>query len=106
MINREWQNVKVLWYPNTVDEYGQKRQGEPTIENVKMVCKIYSQANVTDPRYIDIDVLGLVNHNIISDKNEVIIEENAFNIPTGKYEIKYVIPTNRLTQVLMKRCPQ
>lgn len=69
-----------------------------------MVCKIYSQQNVTDPRYVDIDVIGLTRSHIISDENEVIINENEFNIPTGKYEIKYVIPTNRLTQVLMKKC--
>lgn len=69
-----------------------------------MVCKIYSQVNVTDPRYIDIDVIGLTTSRTISDKNEVVINENEFNIPAGKYEIKYVIPSNRLTQVLMKKC--
>ena len=69
-----------------------------------MVCKIYSQVNVTDPRYIDIDVIGLTNNRIISDRNEVVISNNDFGIPTGKYEVKYVIPSNRLTQVLMKKC--
>lgn len=68
-----------------------------------MVCKIYSQVNVTDPRYVDIDVIGLINNRIISDKNEVVISENKYGIPEGTYIVKYVIPTNRLTQVLMKR---
>ena len=68
-----------------------------------MVCKIYSQVNVTDPRYIDIDVIGLTRSSIISDKNEVIISENDYGIPVGTYVVRYVIPTSRLTQVLMKR---
>lgn len=69
-----------------------------------MVCKIYSQVNVADPRYIDIDVIGLTRNHNISDKNEVVINENKFGIPVGTYDIKYVIPTNRLYyQVLMKK---
>lgn len=103
MINREWQEVKVLWYSNEVDEYGQKRQGEPTIENVEMVCKVYSQANVTDPRYIDIDVLGLTDNHTITDKNEVVISNNPFGIPVGTYTVKYVIPNSRHYQILMKK---
>jgi len=103
MIQREWQKVQVLWFPTGVDEYGQQRQGEPTEENVDMVCKIFNQTNVTDPRYIDIDVIGLTNNHTISDKNEVVIDENAFGIPAGTYIVKYVIPTSRLYQVLLKK---
>lgn len=103
MINREWQDVEVLWYSSDLDEYGQKRQSEPTVQTVEMVCKIYSQTNVTDPRYIDIDVIGLVDSCFITDKNEVRIKENPFNIPVGEYQVRYVIPSTRYTQVLMKR---
>lgn len=103
MINREWQEVKVLTYSNEVDEYGQQRQGEPTEENVDMVCKIFSQVNVTDPRYIDIDVIGLTKNHTISDKNEIVISENPFDIPEGTYIVKYVIPTSRLYQILLKK---
>ena len=103
MINREWQDVFVLWYPNESDEYGQKRQNIPTRQTVEMVCKVYSQTNVTDPRYIDIDLVGLTEEHTITDKNEVEIIDNNFGIPTGTYLVKYVIPSSRLYQILLKK---
>ena len=88
--------MQVLSYEDVVDEYGQKRQGTPTARVVEMVCKIYSQTNVTDPRYVDVDVIGLTYDKEITDKNVIIINGD-------KYNIKYIIPSSRLTQVLMKR---
>ncbi len=97
MINREWQTVHVLTYSDEVDDYGQKRQGEFTSRDVEMVCKIYSQTNVTDPRYIDVDVIGLTYDKNITDKNVIIIGDDRFNV-------KYVIPSSRLIQILMTKC--
>jgi hypothetical protein len=68
-----------------------------------MVCHIYSQDNVQDPRFVDIDVLGLTEERNITVDNEVVISDNNFGIPTGTYVVKYVIPTSRLTQVFLKR---
>jgi len=96
MINREWQDVQVLTYSDDLDEYGQKRQGTPTVRIVEMVCKIYSQSNVDDPRYVDVDVIGLTKDKDITDENVIIIGDEKFNI-------KYVIPSSRLYQILMQR---
>ena len=96
MINREWQDVQVLTYSDELDEYGQKRQGTPTVRIVEMVCKIYSQSNVDDPRYVDVDVIGLTKDKDITDENVIIIGDEKFNI-------KYVIPSSRLYQILMQR---
>lgn len=96
MIQNEWQRVEVLSYQNTVDEYGQKRQGTPTGRLVEMVCKIYSQTNVTDPRYVDVDVIGLTYDKEITDENVIIINGDRYNV-------KYIIPSSRLYQILMKR---
>ena len=96
MIQREWQDVQVLSYEDIVDEYGQKRQGTPTIRIVEMVCKIYSQTNVTDPRYVDVDLIGLTKDKDITDENVIVIGDE-------KYNVKYVIPSSRLYQILMTR---
>ena len=68
-----------------------------------MVCKVYSQSNVTDPRYLDVDVIGLTENWNITTKNEIEILDNPFNIPTGTYIVRYVIPSSRLFQILMQR---
>ena len=96
MINREWQDVQVLTYSDDLDEYGQKRQGEPTVRVVEMVCKIYSQTNVEDPRYVDVDVIGLTKDKQITTDNVLIVGDEKFNV-------KYVIPSSRLYQILMQR---
>lgn len=103
VLNRELQEVDVLWFSKVKDAYGQYRQDEPTVQKVEMVCKIYSQNNVADPRYIDIDVIGLTEEHTITTENEVVINDNDFGIPTGTYIVKYVIPSSRLYQILMKR---
>ena len=61
-----------------------------------MVCKIYSQTNVTDPRYVDVDLIGLTKDKDITDDNVIIVGDEKFNI-------KYIIPSSRLYQILMKR---
>lgn len=52
----------MLWYPTEKDEYGQTRQSTPTKQTIEMVCKVYSQNNIADPRYIDVDVIGLTDN--------------------------------------------
>lgn len=93
----------MLWYPTGTDAYGQTRQGTPTKQTIEMVCKIYSQNTITDPRYVDIDVVGLTEDHNITTKNEIEILNNQFNIPTGTYLVRYVIPSSRLFQILMQK---
>ena len=61
-----------------------------------MVCKIYSQTNVTDPRYVDVDLIGLTKDKDITDENVIVVGDEKFNV-------KYIIPSSRLYQILMTR---
>lgn len=96
MINREWKTVQVITFSNELDEYGQKRQGSSTSRDIQMVCKIYTQNNVDDPKYVDVDMLGLTKETNITDANQI-------EIDNVKYNIKYIIPSGRLTQILMNK---
>lgn len=96
MIQREKQIVKVVSFSDTVDEYGQKRQGISTTRNVDMVCKVYNQKNVTNPKYVDVEMIGLTMDKNITDSNQIIINGDTFNI-------LYIIPSTRQYQILMKK---
>ena len=83
-INRDWIIVKKLTYTNELDEYGQKRQSEPTQSDLKVVWKLNNQFNVSDPNYVDVDVIALTKDEI-NDSNQV-LKDNI------KYNIKWIIP--------------
>lgn len=87
--------VEVLTFEG-VDEVGQKRMGEPTTKTVDMFFKTYSQTNVADPRYVDIDLIGLTKDYAINTSNVIKIENN-------KYSIKYTVTTPRYLVVFMKK---
>lgn len=61
-----------------------------------MVVKIYNQSNVDTVAYADVDMIGLTADKEITDANQIIIGDDKFNI-------KYVIPSGRLHQILMKK---
>lgn len=96
MYIRDKRIVEVLTYTNERDSYGQKRQSEPTPREVEMDIKIFSQVNVSDVRYVDVDVIGLTYDNSITDANQIKFDGRV-------YDVKYVIPSSRLNQILMKR---
>ena len=95
MINRENKEVEVLTYSG-VDSVGQRRMGEPTTKTVEMFYKTYSQTNVADPRYVDIDLIGLT-------KDFTINTSNVIKIENSKYSVKYTISTPRYLVVFMKK---
>lgn len=95
MIQREWQKVSINSYANTVDEYGQKRTGKPTVVGVDMVVKPYLNTNVSDVRFVDVELIGLTKAPV-----EV---GNTVTIGTDEYNVLYTIPSGRLLQVLMKK---
>lgn len=95
-INREWKKVEVITYDNSLDEYGQKRQGNHSSRMVEMVCKIYSQNNTADIRYTQVDLVGLTEDKEIDDSNQIVVDGE-------KYEVLYVIPTHKLYQILMRK---
>lgn len=96
MINREMQSVDVLSYTSTLDEYGQSRMETPTSQTIKMMYKIYSQSNVSNPKYVDVDLIGITAYQNITTANEI-------KIGNDKYVVKYVIPSSRYYQVLMSK---
>lgn len=96
MYIRDKRIVEVLTYTNERDSYGQKRQSVPTSREVEMDIKIFSQVNVSDVRYVDVDVIGLTYDKSITDANQIKFDDRV-------YDVKYVIPSSRLNQILMKR---
>lgn len=96
MINREWRTVSVVSFTSGTDSYGQKRKGGSINRNVEMVVKLYSQANINDVRYVEVTNIGLTKDNSITDKNQILIDNET-------YQVLYVIPSGKLTQILMKK---
>lgn len=96
MINREWKQVVIKAYSNATDDFGQLRQVVSSTFTDKMVIKISSQTNVTDPRYVDVTEVGITPSKLI--KAGYVVEDGA-----TKYDVLYVIPSSRYTTVLMRK---
>lgn len=96
MINREWQTVSVVSFTTGTDAYGQPHQSIESKRKIQMVVKIFQQTNTTDVRYNDITTIGLTTDSAITDKNQIIIG-------TDYYDVLYTIPSGRLTQILMRK---
>lgn len=88
-------SVEVLTY-NEVNSVGQKRMGEPTTKTVDMFIKIYSQSNVADPRYLDIDLIAL-------SKDYEISTSNVIKVENDKYNVKYTLFTPRYLVLYLKK---
>lgn len=95
MIIRELLPVTIRTYTNSTDDYGQLRKiySDRTAE---MVIKISSQTNVSDPRYVDVTNVGVTSDKSIIAGNQVICGQDT-------YDVLYVIPSSRLTTVLMRK---
>lgn len=96
MLNREYKTVQIISYSSVVDSYGQQHTQQSSTRNVEMVCKIYSQSNVQDPRYINIEMIGITKDKSITTSNSVVIDGE-------KFCVKYIIPSGKYNQVLMER---
>jgi hypothetical protein len=102
MINREWQEATVTTLSGTlayIDEYGQPTAvppsgGEPRI--IKVYKKIYTQTNVSDPRYVDVDEIALTEAKDITP-------EDILTVDGQDYNVKYVVPSARYTQLLLHK---
>ena len=86
MIMRELQSVSVISFTTGTDAYGQ----------IDMVVKPYSNTIVSDIRFNDVELIGLTTDQSISDKNQILIGSDTYNV-------LYVIPSHRCYQVLMKK---
>ena len=96
MIIREMKPVSVVSFTAGTDAYGQKRKNGSTKRDSQMVIKIYRQTTVDDIRYTDVTDIGLTYDREITDENEIEYGGN-------RYTVLYVIPSNRLYQILMKK---
>lgn len=96
MINREFQKVSVVSFTTGKDAFGIKRNNGSTSRTVDMVVKIYQQQNTSDARYVNVTDIGLTYDKDINDANQIVVGEDT-------YDVLYVIPSNRLNQILMKR---
>lgn len=96
MINREWQTVNLLTYSTTVDEYGQFRTNTPTSKDIEMVVKIFAQTEVDNPKYVNIEKIGITKEKNISTENEIKIDNQL-------YVVRFIIPSGKYYQILMEK---
>lgn len=101
-INRELQSATVTGYAHesaspynlSVDTYGQLEAGIP--RTISIAAKPYSQQNVQDPRYVDVEMVGLT-------KDTSIAPGEVVSLAQGDFRVKYVIPTGRWQEVLLTK---
>ena len=93
MINRELQTVTIKSFAETLNDYGEKTLSETTT-SAEMMVKPYSQANVQDPRFVDVEYIGLTKANVSI--------ENVVTIDGTDYMVLFVIPSRRYNEVFMK----
>ena len=96
MYMRHKSTVQVITFTSGTDEYGMMRKNGSTSRDVLMDFYIYTPSNNDTPEYVDCDAIGLTNDTNISTANQIIHD----NI---KYDVKYVIPTSRKNQIIMKK---
>ena len=92
-ITRELQSATIKTYGTSVDRYGQLIQSETT-RTADVAFKIYAQANVPDPRYVDVEAVGLT-------KDTSIVPGEVISFAQGDYRVKYVIPTGRWQELML-----
>lgn len=99
-IFRELQSATVTGYDTesagvySVDDYGQLVPSSTT-RDIEITLKPYSQQNVTDPRYVDVEAVGLTR--------DYIAPGEVISLAQGDFRVKYVIPTPRWQEALLVR---
>lgn len=92
-ITRELQSATIKTYGTTVDRYGQPEQSDVT-RTADIAFKIYAQQNVQDPRYVDVEAVGLT-------KDTSIVPGEVISFAQGDFRVKYVIPSGRWIQLML-----
>ena len=93
-ITRELQSATIKAYGLTTDSYGQLEQGTPETRTIDLTVKIYSQQNVQDPRYVDVELVGLTH-------DRSVVPGEVVSLAQGDYRVKYVIPSSRWIQLML-----
>lgn len=95
MIPCNMRTVEVVSFEPGVDDYGQPRQIESIRRNSEVAIWYYTKNMVQDPRYSDVEYIGLTNDDDITDENIIAVD--------GKeYIILFIIPSKRYNQLFMK----
>ena len=94
-ITRELQSATITSFGPAVDRYGQPTEGETT-RTAEVAYKADGQQNVADPRYIDVEAVGLT-------KDTSIVPGEVVSLAQGDFRVKYVIPTSRWQQLMLVR---
>lgn len=92
-INRELQSATIRTYGQGVDDYGQRELLEIT-RTAEVAYKVYSQMNVQDPRYVDVEGVGFT-------KDISIVPGEVISLAQGDFRVKYVIPTGRWRELML-----
>lgn len=93
-IARELQSATIKAFGLTVDDYGQLEQGTPATRTAEIAFKLFAQTNVTDPRYVDVEAIGLT-------KDTSIVPGEVISLAQGDYRVKYVIPSTRWQELML-----
>ena len=92
-ITRELQSATIKTYGTSVDRYGQLIPNDET-RTAEIAFKVNGQQNVADPRYIDVEAVGLT-------KDTSIVPGEVVSLAQGEFRVKYVIPTARWQQLML-----
>ena len=102
-IKRELQSVTIKAYAHesaspydlVVDDYGQLTYASTT-RSAKMAVKVYSQQNVQDPRFVDIELIGLT-------KDTSIAPGEVISLAQGDFRVRYVVPSDFWQEILLAK---
>ena len=94
-ITRELQSATIKTYGTSVDAYGQLIQNETT-RTADIAFKVNMQQNVQDPRYVDVEMVGLT-------KDKSIVPGEVVSFAQGDFRVKYVVPTGRWQELLLAK---
>lgn len=94
-ITRELQSATIKTYGTTTDAYGQLIQSETT-RTADIAFKVNMQQNVQDPRYVDVEMVGLT-------KDKSIVPGEVVSFAQGDFRVKYVVPTGRWQELLLAK---
>lgn len=95
VINRSWETIERYTYGTETDKYGQLRKGEPTITQIPVVWKIFSQTRVTNPKYNDVEIECLTVEPV--NVGDYLVKDGV------KYNVLFIIP-GKYNQVFLKKC--
>ena len=94
-ITRELQSATIKTYGSSVDDYGVPVLDGNT-RTADIAFKVYTQQSVQDPRYVDIEMVGLT-------KDTSIVPGEVISLAQGDYRVRYVLETTRWRELLLAK---